>query len=134
MLIYIKRFIATIIFVNLFTISFCQIGSYYKDATPQGLNVFLWEDCQNISYGILNSRIKELVNRGAKIDFIHPYERPKTTPFLNASGMLKRLDKQNNYTQGQIDSMEIEAVKIVKYLAEKGANIHAVSSNNKMNA
>ncbi len=134
MLIYIKRFFAFIIIINVFSITFCQKNSYYKDATQQGLNIFLWEDCQNIRYGMLKSRIIELIERGADINFINPHEKPKTTPFLNASGMIKRLDKQDHYTQGQIDSMEMEAVKIVKYLAKKGANIHAVSSYDNMNA
>ncbi len=106
----------------------------FENLTQKEACVILWMKTEKPWFSSYE-KIVELVDYWkANVDFIDPYEKPKTTPFLNASGMLKRLDKQGHFTQAQIDSMEIEAVKIVKYLAEKGANIHAVSSNNHMNA
>ncbi len=119
-----------------FTHSYCQ--EYYNrvEKNSNTANRYLWLDTERIlAWNNSFDRVVELVEKkSAEIDYINPYERPRTTPFLNASGMLERLEKQDHYTQDQIDSMEIEAVKIVKFLAEKGANIHAVSSYNNMNA
>ncbi len=117
-------------------VSICsgQTGERYKDASQYEINRYLWKNSNEIWSGSLELRIRELVERGADVDFINPHENPKTPPFLNASGMLENLKEQDHFTQSQIDSMEIEAVKIVKYLAKKGANIHAVSSYDNMNA
>ncbi|WP_162845451.1 ankyrin repeat domain-containing protein [Labilibaculum antarcticum] len=76
----------------------------------------------------------EILERGADIEYIDSSKKAYTTPFLNASGALKCLREKDQRRPGEIDSMEIEAVKIVKYLAKKGADIHATTSGNNLNA
>ena len=79
--------------------------------------------------------IVEVLKRGADVEYKGFNNKPTNpTPFLNASGALKCLQEKDQRRPEEIDSMEIEAVKIVKYLAKKGANIHATTSNLKLNA
>ncbi|MDE5419386.1 ankyrin repeat domain-containing protein [Labilibaculum sp. DW002] len=79
-------------------------------------------------------KLVELYKRGANIEYIDSSKTTYTTPFLNASGTIKCLREKDQRRSGEIDSMELEAVKIVKYLAKNGANIHARTSGNNLNA
>jgi len=91
------------------------------------LNYYLWSTTNKIWTNSFDSRIVELIERGAEIDFINLDGGYRTTPLLNASGMLENLKEQYHYTDEEIEAYELEAVKIVKYLAEKGANVHALN-------
>ncbi len=114
------------------TCSYTQ-NRYGKNITEKQASSYLWLETTQIWVGTYND-IDYLIDRGAEIDYINPYEKPKSTPFLNASGMLENLQEQKHYSQEEIEAYEIEAVKIVKYLASKGANIHATSTSRKLNA
>ena len=79
--------------------------------------------------------IVEVLKRGAEVEYKGFNNKPTNpTPFLNASGAIKCLREKDQRRPGEIDSMEIEAVKIVKYLVTKGVNIHATTSGNHLNA
>jgi hypothetical protein len=111
----------------------CKSQRLSKEISQKEACVFLWMETNKPCAGSMGD-IKKYLTLGAEIDFIHPYESLKTTPFLNASGMLERLKDRDRHTDIQIHSMEKEAVKIVKYLAKKGANIHATVGDVKLNA
>lgn len=112
-----------------------QKYNQFADETQDGLNVYLWRTTNSIWVNSFENRVKELVDRGADVDYIAEYASSKTTPFLNAAGCYDVLrQRQRHYTEEQIEAIEWEAVKIVKYLAKNGANIHAVSTSRKLNA
>ncbi len=123
-----------VFFICLFLGCKAQTNDKFKDVSQHGLNVYLWETTHKIWINSFDNRIKELVDRGAEVDYIDEFARPKNTPFLNASGILERLKKQSHYSKEEIEAYETEAVKIVKYLADHGANIHATSTSRKLNA
>ena len=111
-----------------------QKANQFKEASQHGLNVYLWETTNKIWTNSFENRIVELVERGAEIDYVDGSASDGQTPLLNAAGMLKRLRDKNHHTNEQIEAYELEAVKIVKYLAKKGANIHATTLILKLNA
>ena len=124
----------TILFIIFLVFTSCspQSGIRYKDASQHGLNVYLWMDTNAIWEGSFKERIKELISRGADVNYISGSASDGQTPLLNAAGMLACLD--DKYTKEQLDVCELEAIKIVKYLAKKGANIHATTLILKLNA
>ena len=74
------------------------------------------------------ARVKVLVEeKKADIEYTGEPSYGGCTPFLSACGALECLRFNKIFTSGKIDSMEMEAIKIVKYLAKKGANVHAKS-------
>lgn len=115
-------------------ISNCSISqNKYKDFTKDDYSYLLWVRTKVPWLSHYND-VEIAVNNGAEINFIDGSASAGQTPFLNASGALECLKEKNKRRSGEIDSMEIEAVKIVKYLAKKGANIHAMTSGNNLNA
>jgi len=119
---FLKIFIACLLIVA------CNGQNKYKKASQHGLNTFLWMSTETPWYGEFKD-VQELVERGADIEYVDPDELSGTTPLLNAAGAIKIAEHNNNYTQGSIDSMETEAIKIVRYLVSKGANINSVKGN-----
>lgn len=117
--------------------SHCKTQNYYpRVQTVSKASRYLWR-ATNTPWAWRDSykRVIELVEKkGAEIDYIDGSASDGQTPFLNAAGALECLDSKNKRRVGEIDSMEIEAVKIVKYLAKKGANIHATTLILKLNA
>ena len=71
--------------------------------------------------------IVEVLKRGADIEYINTSKSSKATPFLNAAGALACLRNMGARRPGELDSMEVEAVKIVTYLVSKGANVRALT-------
>lgn len=111
----------------------CTPKGKYHNSTQRSLNYVIWNFTDTPWYGHYDD-IVEVIERGADIEYIDSSKTAYTTPFLNASGAIKCLQDQDQCRPGEIDSMEMEAVKIVKYLAKKGANIHATTSGNHLNA
>ncbi len=125
-----------LLIVSFLTIA-CSNGGRdrYKDCSKQEMSSFLHKNTRKPWYGMLDARIIELVERGANLEYSGMGSKAsQRTPFLNAAGALDCLMEQDQLRPGEIDSMEMEAVKIVKYLASKGANIHATSTSRKLNA
>ncbi len=111
----------------------CKAQDRFGEISNVKAGRFLWIYTNKPWDGTFNY-VVELIQKGADVDFIHPHESPKQTPFLNAAGALECLERKEYRSVGELDSMEIEAVKIVEYLAAKGANIHATSTSRKLNA
>lgn len=79
-------------------------------------------------------KVKEFVSNGAKVNYVSKHSLTGNTPLLNAAGALEN-DRGEYTREGLRDSAEIEAVKIVKFLVFKGADLHATdSSANRRNA
>lgn len=124
----------TIALISLiFIATTCISQSKYDRYTKDDFNYLLWIRTKVPWYGHFID-VKLAIERGADIDFNKPYGSVKQTPFLNAAGAIECLDGMRHRRQGELDSMEIEAVKIVKYLAEKGANVHATTVYPNLNA
>ncbi|MGQ1911721.1 ankyrin repeat domain-containing protein [Marinifilum sp. RC60d5] len=127
-----------LLFITIFTFTQC-VGQEFYPRVEKGnwrVNSFYWAETET-PWASRNScsRVKELIeDKGAEIDYIDGSASDGQTPFLNAAGALAVLKDFRKFTDGEIDSMEMEAVKIVKYLAKKGANIHATTSGNHLNA
>ena len=78
--------------------------------------------------------VRKYLASGARPDYVPKTSVSGNTPLLNASGAFGK-DRGNYSGTGLKDSAEIEAVKIVKYLVSKGADLHATdSSANRRNA
>ena len=125
-----------LIILNIVLLVFCfSCGSQnrYGDISKEKASGYLWSDTERLWMGSY-SDVVELIKKGAEIDYIESYASDGQTPLLNAAGMLKRLRDKNHHTNEQIEAYELEAVKIVKYLAKKGANIHATTLILKLNA
>ncbi len=106
----------------------------YKNYDQWRLNWILWDYTSTPWYPTLNY-VKAFVELGANLEYGGMGSKAsQRTPFLNAAGALDCLMGRDQLRPGEIDSMEMEAVKIVKYLASKGANIHATSTSRKLNA
>jgi len=111
----------------------CKGQGKYNDASLSDLNYVVWNFTNTPWVGHYND-IVEVIGRGANIEYVDSSKITKTTPFLNAAGALECLKRKSTRRAGQLDSMEVEAVKIVKFLASKGANIYATSTSRKLNA
>ncbi len=120
-------------FVILIAVQSCIGQNKYDGYSQSDYNYLLWVRTQSVWNGNMDDVINAMKN-GAEVDYIDEFARPKNTPFLNASGILERLKKQSHYSKEEIEAYETEAVKIVKYLADHGANIHATSTSRKLNA
>ena len=105
----------------------------YPNYTKDNYNYLLWVRTQE-PWVTHYKDVVIAVNKGAEIDYIDGSASDGQTPFLNATGALAVLKKFKKFSNSEIDSMEIEAVKIVKYLVKKGANIHATTLILKLNA
>ncbi len=127
-----------LLLITIFTFTQCVGQEYYSKVKKDNwrINSYLWSDTE-VPWAWRDSykRVKELVEiKDAKIDHVDEFASSGQTPFLNASGAIKCLREKDQRRSGEIDSMELEAVKIVKYLAKNGANIHARTSGNNLNA
>ena len=110
----------------LMSMTACKEKGKYYDATQSDLNYVIWNFTETPWSGHLED-ITEVIERGANIEYIDSSKSSKATPFLNAAGALACLRNMGARRQGQLDSMEVEAVKIVKYLVSKGANVKALT-------
>ena len=72
-------------------------------------------------------RVEEIFKYDVDIEYINTSKSSKATPFLNAAGALACLRNMGARRPGELDSMEVEAVKIVTYLVSKGANVRALT-------
>ena len=79
--------------------------------------------------------VRKLVERGAEINYVNiGYVGSTNTPLLMAAGALE-FDRSKYPSESFRDSCEIEAVKIVRYLVSKGADLNATDSSiNRRNA
>ena len=115
----------------------CKPKEYYpRVGSVSEAGDCLWSITDNPwGWRISFERVKELIeDKGAEVDHIDESASDGQTPLLKAAGALKCLREKNHFRAGEIDSMELEAIKIVKYLAKKGANIHATTLILKLNA
>ena len=111
----------------------CKQSGRYGAIPPERASRFLYVRTETPWPGNL-TEVKELISKNANIEYIDSSKITKSTPFLNASGALECLKRKSTRRIGELDSMEVEAVKIVKYLVSKGANIDATSTSRKLNA
>ena len=116
----------TFIILIFYLFTSCKEKGYYHRANDAQIDSYLWMDTEKPWFGH-SDRVIELVKRGADIEYIDSSKSSMTTPFLNAAGALACLRNMGTRRQGQLDSMEVEAVKIVKYLVSKGANVKALT-------
>ncbi len=123
------------LFIVFIALTSCIQNGRYGKISPAQANWFLSERTKRPWFGHLEEVI-ELVEKGANLEYGGMGSKAsQRTPFLNAAGALDCLMRQKHLSPGKIDSMEMEAVKIVKYLASKGANIHAKNgTSQKLNA
>lgn len=126
---YLLLFFCLIIFLS------CVNKQRFRDLSPQKASRFLSYITTEPWYGSFNDVI-ELIDKGANIEHIDKNELYKNTPFLNAAGAIEiaRMLKHEDCSKGKIDSMETEAIKIVKYLVKKGVNVKACEPIQQLNA
>ena len=103
-----------------------EYGNKYKRHSHESLNYALYLMTSKPWFGSFTDT-KEILFRGANIEYIDSSKSSKATPFLNAAGALACLRNMGARRPGELDSMEVEAVKIVKFLVSKGANVKALT-------
>ena len=126
------RLYSNMLICLLLLLASCANKTYYGEISKGEACRYLWNRTNKPWFGSYK-KVVELINKGANVEYIDS-SRTLRTPFLNGSGALGFIEGHHRLRQGQTDSMEVEAVKIVKYLASKGANIHATSTSRKLNA
>ena len=125
LMIKIRLMYKSIILVFLFFIA-CSPKGRYGNISPSEANYILIKRTQEPWAGNF-AEVKELLRKKANIEYTGEPSYGGCTPFLSACGALECLRFNKIDSPSTIDSMEMEAIKIVKYLAKKGANVHAKS-------
>ncbi len=131
-----KNFLLVLAYLCI-TLCSCKNQNYYysKDISTHRLNRYLWLNTSKPWPGTFD-KVKECIERGADIEYVDEDETLENTPFLNAAGAIAYANENIHKKRpaADIDSMESEAIRIVKYLAAQGANVHAVEPHRELNA
>lgn len=130
-----KRLYLLPVLLSLYLIS-CE-----KRMTEQELNGYLYLITLNPYVGEF-AEVKTFIEKGAEVDYISGRTTNGNTPFLNAAygiskerGYFGTDNRPDSVQQKEKEANELESVKIVRYLAAKGADIHATdSTQNRRNA
>jgi len=113
-------------------ISSCKSNGEYRHSTIDELNRYLFNST-NIPWPGELERIEKLIDLGAEIDYVDEYTG--NTPFLNTAGALEAAKHEQFKYGANRDTIEAEALKIVSFLQQSGANIFALQhSERKLNA
>jgi ankyrin repeat protein len=106
---------------------FCKEKDPYEDASQAQLSRFLAYTTSKPWPGDYEE-VRKLIEKGASVNYRDESSFNGNTPILHAAGALSK-DRGKYTTPGLRDSAEREAVKIVKFLAAKGANIQATDES-----
>ncbi len=133
-----RKYLIFIVFFSFISCDFNgnkSLKKQYAKASQGELNWALWRATQYPWPGALE-KVKVVFELGADIEYVDEDESLENTPFLNAAGAIAYANEYiyKKRPAAEIDSMESEAIRIVKYLAAQGANIHAVEPRRELNA